>query len=345
VSLANVSSAQLEITCADSLPVYQAIESQVKTGDQVTLRPENGDPLECHDPQDVLSNLKIVNGAITGTVTGNVGDHLLFALTRTGQTQQWRMFKLHVTDPVTAAAEAAKVAADVPPQAKWNLLDISAQMNADVRQIFQQKYLSPRPNTCSLRLATDGYSTWQMVLDPKNKVPEIDFANIASLRNKSGQIQTSKGVPFIAPGDAKNIAFTSRWDNFPKQIEVPINQSGEAIWFLVCGSTNPMECGIANAEVRLNYADGSVDKLELTPPVNFWSLCPFGHVDYNYERDGFCLPKIPPETLQLGSNCRAIVLGRRLAAGKVLKSVTMETLSEQVVIGLMAATVMNPNAR
>ena len=65
-------------------------------------------------------------------------------------------------------------------------------------------------------------------------------------------------------------------------------------------------------------------------------------MDYNYERDGFSLPKVPPQTLQLGRNCRAIALGRRLRPGQVLKSVTLETLSEQVVIGLMGVTVMNP---
>lgn len=32
------------------------------------------------------------------------------------------------------------------------------------------------------------------------------------------QIATSRGVPFTAPADGKNIAFTSRWDNYPKQI-------------------------------------------------------------------------------------------------------------------------------
>ena len=38
----------------------------------------------------------------------------------------------------------------------------------------------------------------------------------------------------------------------------------------------------------------SSEKLELVPPLNFWSLCPFGGADYDYQHDAFCLPKVPP---------------------------------------------------
>jgi hypothetical protein len=66
-------------------------------------------------------------------------------------------------------------------------------------------------------------------------------------------------------------------------------------------------------------------------------------LDYNYQRDGFCLPKVPPATVQLGRNCRAIVLNWRLRPGVALKSVQLEVQSQQVVIGLMGVTIMEPN--
>jgi len=149
-----------------------------------------------------------------------------------------------------------------------------------------------------------------------------------------------KGVPFRWPTGANNIAFTSRWDNWPEKVEVPVNKTGDAAWFLLCGTTNPMEVRIANAELRMNYADGVTETLPIVPPFNFWTLCPMDGIDYDYARDGFALPKVPPVTAQLGKNCRAIVLGWRLRPGVALKSVTLETQSEQVVIGLMGVTVM-----
>jgi hypothetical protein len=306
------------------------------------ITPSGGMATDYHDPEAILTKATLDNGTVVGTTSANAGDHELFVKTTVGQTSQWRLFKIHTTNVASDAAAAGSVVTNIPKDSKWVTVDLTPVVNADVRQIFEQKYLSPRPNTCSLRLATDGYSTWQMILDPKNKVPTLNFSGVKSLMDKQGRLASPSGVPFSWSNSAKNIAFASQWDNFPKQVEVPVNKAGDAVWLLVCGSTNPMECGISNAEIRLNYADNSVDKLELIPPFNFWSLCPFGHVDYNYERDGFCLPKTPPEMMELGENCRAIVLNRRLKPGVVLKSVTLETLSEQVVIGLMGATVMNP---
>jgi hypothetical protein len=86
-----------------------------------------------------------------------------------------------------------------------------------------------------------------------------------------------------------------------------------------------------------------VEILDLIPPFNFWSLCPFGGIDYDYNRDAFSLPKTPPATLQLGKNCRAIVLGHRLRTDVPVKKVTLEAQSQEVVIGLIGMTLMNPH--
>ena len=123
---------------------------------------------------------------------------------------------------------------------------------------------------------------------------------------------------------------------------MPVHARGDAVWLLVGGSTTPMQSKISNAVIRFRYADGQEETLDLVPPENFWSLCGFGRVDYNYARDGFSLPKQPPAQMQLGTNCRAMVYGWKLRPGVELKEVTMETLSLDVVIGLMSVSVMNP---
>lgn len=270
------------------------------------------------------------------------GHHLVQALVQVGDAPQRRQFKVEATDQRAEAEESARTFASVPADAKWDSIDLSRVFNADVRAIFQQKYLSPRPATCSLRLATDGYSTWQEMLNPKHKAPEIDLTAVAALLDPSKRLRTQQGVPFVWSGGASNIAFTSMWDNWPRQVVVPVNRAGEGIWLLVCGFTPPMQGRIANAGLRLTYGDGVVETIDLVPPFNFWSLCPFGGVDYDYARDGFCLPKTPPQTVQLGGNCRAILLNRRLRPGIALASVTLETYSQEAIIGLMGLTVMNP---
>jgi len=182
-----------------------------------------------------------------------------------------------------------------------------------------------------------------MTLGQNHKAPTIDLARVPALRDGGSRLRTPQGVPFAWADGDKNIAFTSMWDNWPRKVAVPVNRKADGIWLLVCGFTNPMQDRIVNAELRMKYADGVVEKLELTPPFNFWSLCPFGGTDYDYRRDGFCLPKAPPATVQLGDNCRAVLLNWRLRPDAALESVTLETFSQEVMIGLMGASLMNPH--
>ena len=341
VVLPATTSAKVEVASQDALTNYPAIPVSGLCGEPITLPAENGPIVEFHDPQGVLQQPRLEHGRLTGVLTTNAGHHLVFGLAQVGNTRQWRLFKVQVTDVKAEAALAAKTQVQVPQQPQWKEIDMRPVFNGDVRAIYQQQYLSPRPNTCSLRLATDGYSTWQMAIGGVSKAPPVDLVNVPALTEDKGHLVAGKHVPFRWSAGTNNIAFTSQWDNWPRQIEVPVKQTGQAVWFLVCGTTGPMQVRIANAELRLRYADGVVETLELVPPLNFWSLCPFGGVDYDYARDGFALPKVPPTTVQLGKNCRGIVLGWHLRPGVALESVTLETLSLEVVIGLMGVTIMN----
>ncbi len=341
LAVPNSASASVEITCQDLLKTYPATYISGNSGDSVTLQAEDAKIVDFHDPQGALKNARVESGSIIGVLTTNAGDHLVFGLAEVGEAQQWRLFKLHATDVQADKYIVDKTQVEVPANVHWNTVDIQPVLNGDIRTIYKQKYLSPRPNTCSLRLAVDGYSTWQMSGGGESRAPEISLNDVPSLTDGKGHILAGKNVPFLWSNGNTNIAFTSQWDNWPKQITMPVNKTGNAVWFLLCGTTDPMEVRIANAELRLKYADGVVEKLEIVPPMNFWRLCPFGGVDYDYQRDGFALPKVPPTTVQLGKNCRGVVLPWRLRPDVALESVTLETLSQEVVIGLMGVTVMN----
>jgi hypothetical protein len=295
--------------------------------------------LELLDPQAALTDPRLADGRVTATVAANPGHHLLQARVQVGDLPQWRLFKLRVDDPAAVAAEAAKRVDNIPSNATWDTCDIGARLNADVRTIYQQKYESPRPKTCSVSIGSDGYSPWTFTYW-KTPAPAIDLSNVPNLLDKNGALRTPQGVPFAWPAGDRNIAFASLWDNWPRTVSVPVGKAGGAVWFLVCGTTNPMQCRIANARLRMTYADGVTEDLDIVPPLNFWSLCPLGPRDYNYKRDAFALPATPPAIVQLGGNCRAIVLNARLRPGVDLKEVTLEALSQEVVIGLMGVTIM-----
>lgn len=113
---------------------------------------------------------------------------------------------------------------------------------------------------------------------------------------------------------------------------------GDVIWLLIAGSTNNMQTRLANAVLTFNYSDGHSEALELVPPLNYWSLTKIAGIDYDYTRDGFCLPAKPPPQVQLGEHNRAMVYTWRVLSSG-LDSVTLEALSLEVVVGLLAVSI------
>ncbi len=349
IDLPDAEKAEVIIETGKSLAYASPVFIEGNTGDEVTLSADDAVIISLEDPQNVLENVTIRNGIINATLTSNKGFHTVVAEVVAGDVPQYRVFRMKINDPAGEASEAGRVLHEVPGKVTWENIDISDLWNADVTTIYQQKYLSPRPHTVSLRMGTDGYSPWTFP-HWNSLPPPIRLDRIQNLTNGSGRLLTPQGVPFIWPSGEKNIAFTSLWDNYPSKIEFPVGKSGDAVWFLVAGSTNIMQCRIANAVIRLNYADGSKDSLELIPPVNYWNLSTIdshatapgqaGRNDYTSEIDRFCLPVKLPETVQLGEDCRAMLLNLKMPENGILKSVTLETLSQEVVVGLMGISVM-----
>ncbi|MBS0633446.1 MAG: DUF4450 domain-containing protein [Verrucomicrobia bacterium] len=367
VSVTRPKTTRLTLTMELSEPVAGGALGPVRVkgevGQRITARlPQGWRGQTLSDPQGVFEKARIGanSGVITGQIAGKPGAHTVFVRGKFGQLPQIVRLQAQVTDSAAERAAAAKLPGRIPagPRARWRCVDLSAALNGDIRTIYQQKYLSPRPATISARIGTDGYTPWTFNYW-SSYPPVIKLDGVPALLAKADtdgetRLQTPQGVPFAWPGEARNVAFTSRWDNWPGRVTVPVGCAGDAVWFLVCGSTNPMQGRIANAVLRLRYAGGSAaeqtETLELVPPVNYWNLSPIRPVitapgqesrfDYVSPVDRYCLPKVLPQTVQLGENCRAMLLGWRLRPGAVLRDVTLETLSAEVVVGLMGLTVM-----
>jgi len=335
-----VKTAEVTIQLAGRVPPSDARALEGQVGQPVRLAAPQGQIVRWMDLHEAIEGARAEGGAVVARLARRPGHHLVLADTTVGDLPQRQVFKLHVTDPQAAALQAAKTPRDAPRDARWECLDLRGQYNGDVRTIFKQQYLSPRPKTCSVRVGSDGWSAWTFPYWG-NRPPEIDLARVPKLAQAPDRLLTPQCVPFARFSLDKNIAFTSLWDNWPRSVTVAVNREAEAAWLLICGSTFPMHLRIANAEIRFRYADGQTETLQLVPPWNFWSLCSWGGLDYSYQTDAFCLPKSPPPTVQLGSNCRAMVLSWRLRPGVKLQEVTLETLSQEVVIGLMGVSLMN----
>ena len=236
--------------------------------------------------------------------------------------------------------------------------------NANVSDIFKNQYLSPRSPYTTLCVPTQGIGDWCST----KKTAKIDDTKFRSLiQNGEFMAKIDGNLPFRSPKEGKNIAYTSLWDNYPDSISVMLKGKASHAYLLLAGSTNPMQYAIENAVVRVEYADGTSDELMLTPPVNW---CPIEQ-DFLENATAFPQPQLRPYRIGLASGKvsrhlfrdlhlevnrnmadvpgfkkavaeidggAAILLDMPLDGKKKLRRLTLRTLSNEVVVGLMGIT-------
>ncbi|MDE5571861.1 MAG: DUF4450 domain-containing protein, partial [Prevotella sp.] len=228
--------------------------------------------------------------------------------------------------------------------------------NSRVDDIFKNEYVSPRPAVTTLQIPTQGIGEWchpQLTADINDSV----FRSMIA-----GGTITLAGIPFRTPSAGRNVIYTSLWDNYPDAITLPLKGKAHAACLLMAGSTNHMQSRIDNGLVVAVYQDGSSDTLRLRNPDNW---CPIEQ-DYYVDGKAFQTPVLRPYRVCLGKATpdgkpivsrdlgRALgiqgVYGREIPGGaaqllrmpldahKKLRSLTVRTLSNDVVIGLMGVT-------
>ena len=230
-------------------------------------------------------------------------------------------------------------------------VNMDAKWNSNVGDIFKNFYLSPRPKVTTLTIPAHGIGEWCH--------PEFT-ANIndVALRKevKDGVFTTELGIPFRTPAKGRNIAYTSLWDNYPDAVTIPLDGKASHAYLLMAGSTNHMQSRIDNGQIVVTYTDGTTDTLPLYNPHNW---CP---IEQDYYEDGlqfhaaqprpyrldFASLKVSREHMPMGERYgyqqrdfkagAAVMLDMPLNAQKQLRDITVRTLSNDVVIGIMGVT-------
>jgi hypothetical protein len=231
-------------------------------------------------------------------------------------------------------------------------IDLSGVFNDKVTQIFRNKYLSPRPTAGpTLQLPWQGIGDWPNALAKA----DIDDSGLRKLAGSNNEIVLPQGIKFKTPGEAgkQNILFTSQWDNYPVEKEVPLSGTAGHAYFLMAGSTNHMQSQFDNGKIVITYTDGSSSTLVLRNPETWWPI----QEDYYTDDFAFKLKSPRPVRIHLKTGViisgtaqasrsnhqtidggAATVLDLALDSKKTLKSLTLKTLANDVVIGLMGVT-------
>ena len=235
--------------------------------------------------------------------------------------------------------------------AKYETVAINDFLNDRVTNIFSEQYYSPRSPYPTLSIPVQGIGDWCSFRETE----EIEDSGYWEKSATTGQILSPQGIPFATPTETgKNIIFTSKWNNYPDSVRIPVSGKASHLYLLMAGSVHHMQIHMVNGIVRVDYQDGTSDTLELKSPDNWWPI------EQDYYEDGYAfkLAKPQPPRLYLKTGewhlesypvlaknktikiegGAASLLDLPLNPEKELKSLSIEARTNDLVIGLMAAT-------
>ncbi|BCM92576.1 hypothetical protein IAD21_04458 [Abditibacteriota bacterium] len=239
-----------------------------------------------------------------------------------------------------------------PRESHFEPLNLAGVWNCEVSQIFEPRYTAPRSPFVSLSVPIQGFGSWT---NPTKTfvVDDSGLRRVATQNN--GVLTLPSGVPFQTPDQGNNIAFVSQWSAFPSSLEVPLNGNAKHLYLLLAGSTNSMQSRFDNGELMVNYTDGTQTRLALHNPTTWWPI----DQDYRIDDFAFARPQaIPPRVYLKSGEIRVLDLdtfkgtGKTVPGGaatvldlpldphKTLRRLQVRALANEVVIGLMSATLV-----
>ncbi len=235
-------------------------------------------------------------------------------------------------------------------------VNMDKQLNAKVTDIFQNEYVSPASPYTTLRIPKNGFGEWCHPTFTASSNDSV-FRTLVKKDIYTARLKDiGKQIPFRSKAEGRNIVYTSLWDNYPDSVTIPLKGKASHAYLLMAGTTNHMQSRIANGRITVAYTDGTQQTLDLVNPDNW---CPIEQ-DYYYDQYAFRVEGKHPYRVHLMSDIVSRNIGQELnlegiygrlidgGAGqlldlklnpqKKLKSLTLTTLSNDVVIGLMGIT-------
>ncbi len=309
------------------------------------------------DQQGALQDADFSGSSVAGIAAGQNGHRTLFAQVTQGDLRWWQPVTLEIQNAETPRKPVFTTDWSQPVDAaRFEPVPLADVFNDRVSQIFRNDYLSPRSPYVSLAIPRHGFGSW---CKPMQQF-DVDDTGLRALAAKNGdRVLLPNGAPLATPGDiaAPNVAFVSVWDRFPREFTTPLNGKASKLYLLMAGSTMAMQSRKDNGEVVVTYTDGTTTRLGLENPTTWWPI----DEDYFIDDIAFKRPGPLPVRIDLKSGLirvleenafkgrgrvvpggAATVLDLSLDPSKQLKSLTVRAIVNEVVIGLLSATLQRP---
>jgi hypothetical protein len=351
VTLPAAAESMVEFHWSGQVPAAAPAEVFVKQGQNVTLA-AGAKVLAIEDPQRALEKPFLTGDRISATAIGTPGHRTVFARVRQGAVEWWQPLALRIDQAKPAPQLVFTTDWSRPSNSTCEPLSLSGLFNEDLNLIFQREYLSPRSPFPSLAIPKQGFGSWCGMKDTFT----IDDSGLrATAAKNNGQLILPNGVPITTATEkgAPNIAIVSQWDNHPRHITVPMNGRAQKLYLLMAGTTNGMQSRFDNAELLIAYKDGTRSRIALDNPGTWWPI----HTDYFIDDYAFRRPGPLPLRVDLKTGKlrvleeksfvgegravpggAATVLDVKLHPAKELESLTVRAIANEVLVGLMGAT-------
>jgi hypothetical protein len=250
-----------------------------------------------------------------------------FVLVRHGDIHLWIPAEVDVRPKEPARKTAAPVNLQPKP------VDITKFLNQRLAALHRNSY-TPRieqfawSGKLDRRCVQANGRSWWEAHEGKRGLIRHDTSRLTAAK---GTFLADERIPFKIPAEGKDAVFTSLYDNFPDRIEIPVNQRGRTVAVLAAASIPLMQTRMDNGRIRVNLSDGSHRDLVLRDPETIDDWLGSGWAT-TYALNGHPVP--------LGMNTHGHLYQIDLGDEHLVKSVELETFTNETMIGLLGITVM-----
>lgn len=239
--------------------------------------------------------------------------------------------------------------------ARWKLVDLSSLYNAALTEVPARivEFAEPPAPPAS----TTGHKYWRVdhvgfLHHGSQLIPISDAAWRAKI-DDNGVGWTTDGIPFAAERDGHNIAVvTLAGAGFPPAITFPVQAEGRALFLMLSGITFPMQSHVVNLRLTLRYADGEIRVVDLVNPFTIgdcWATwCGRFHdtATNGFENLGGRFGpagsvEVADLTQPVAVDTEAHLVRLDLNAGVQLESFSLEAIANDIVFGVMGASILS----
>ncbi|MBU4199453.1 MAG: DUF4450 domain-containing protein [Verrucomicrobia bacterium] len=340
-----------------SASVSMPCEIRIGSGERAFINVAQYGASGFEDPQGLLADAKIENGILSGMTTTQHGPGIMFLEAGTEKCPMLLPLPVRVEDPAQPRPRVWKSPGlKSKNMDEWTLIDLGGSFNSETTEVVPRLVAEAKPSALPASQVGFGY----MIEHYRTRLsqgmrPRIFQMSDAAWRAKvgtDGVAWTAEGIPFLTAKQGPNIAAVTLLGGFPARIRVPVpHVGGRTLYLMLSGATWPAQSHVVNLRVELDFADGSRIARELVNPFDIgdcWDTWlgwahdtaanGFENIGGRFGPAGSSAAMDMTQPVEVDTEAHLVAFN--LPPGGVLTAISLEAIANDIVFGLMGASVM-----